>query len=103
MLAGETVIGGEEHLRRLKRMRYIRLDAKIFQTLWENQHFIPESWKGTFDNPRHIFFDGTVLKNRFGRFVITLYWDKDEKWKWTYCRLDIGGWNANDLSAVIKG
>lgn len=102
MLASETVIRGEEHLKRLKQMGYIRLDARIFQTLWENQHLIPESWKGTPDNPKHIFFDGTVLKNQCGRYVITMYWDKDEKWRWTYCRLDIGGWRIEDVSAVLK-
>ncbi len=41
MLRGETVITGEEHLRRLKRTGHTRLDAKVFQTLWENQHLIP--------------------------------------------------------------
>lgn len=102
MLSGETLIRGEEHLKRLKKTSYIRLDAKIFQTLWENQHLIPEHWKGTPEDPKHIFFDGTVLKNQFGRYVLTLYWDKDEKWRWTYCRLDIGGWNAHDLSAVLN-
>ena len=102
MLQGETVITGEEHLKRLKQTGHTRLDAKVFQTLWENQHLIPEHWKGTTDDPKHIFFDGTVLKNQLGRYVISLYWDVDQKWKWTYCRLDIGSWKAEDLSAVIK-
>ena len=74
----------------------------IFQTLWENQHLIPEHWKGTANDPKHIFFDGTILKNQYGRYVISMYWDKGKKWRWTYCRLDIGGWKAEDLSAVIK-
>jgi len=102
MLQSETVISGEEHLRRLKKIGHTRLDAKVFQTLWENQHLIPEHWKGTAKDPKHIFFDGTVLKNQYGRYVISLYWDKGKKWRWTYCRLDIGGWKAEDLSAVIK-
>ncbi len=102
MLQGEAVIGGEEHLKRLKQLGHIRLDAKIFQTLWENQHLIPERWKGPPNNPKHIFFDGTVLESQQERYVICVYWDKDEEWKWTYCRLDIGGWNADDLSAVLK-
>lgn len=102
MLQGEKVIRGEEHLMRLKQMGHIRLDARIFQTLWENQHIIPEHWQGTTNDPKHIFFDGTVLKNQYGRYVISMYWDVDQKWSWTYCRLDIGGWKAEDLSAVIK-
>ena len=102
MLLGETVIRGEEHLKRLKQIGHIRLDARIFQTLWENQDLIPEYWKGTTKDNKHIFFDGTVLKNQHGRYVICMYWDSDEKWRWTYCRLDLGGWIAEDLSAVLK-
>jgi hypothetical protein len=102
MLQDETVIGGEEHLKRLKQKGYVRLDAGIFQTLWENQHLIPEDWKGTLHEPKYVFFDGTVLRNQYGRYVISMYWDKDKKWNWTYCRLDAGGWKAEDLSAVLK-
>jgi hypothetical protein len=55
---GEISIKGGERLRRLKEAGYIRLDAKIFQTLWENRAFIPESWKH-----KDVYFDGTVLRN----------------------------------------
>ena len=102
MLQGEAAIRGEEHLKRLKEKGHIRLDARIFESLWENQHLIPEYWQGTTNDPKHIFFDGTILKNEYGRYVISMYWDVDEKWSWTYCRLDIGGWRAEDLSAVIR-
>ena len=34
MLKDELVIGGEEHLERLKQTGHIRLDARVFQTLW---------------------------------------------------------------------
>jgi hypothetical protein len=102
MLQDESVIRGEEHLKRLKQAGHIRLDAAVFQTLWENQHLIPEYWQGTAEEPKHIFFDGTVLKNEYGRYVISMYWDVDQRWNWTYCRLDLGGWRAEDLSAVIK-
>jgi hypothetical protein len=103
MSAGEAVIRGKERLKRLKEAGCICLDAMVFQTLWENQRLIPENWKGTADNPKRIFFDGTVLKNQFGRYVITLYWDNDYKWHWTCRLLDAGGWNANDWSVVLKG
>ncbi len=102
MLQGNTVISGNEHMERLKQTGYIRLDARIFQTFWENQDLIPEHWKGTTNYAYHIFFDGTVLRNQNGRYVICMYWTEDKKWKWTYCRLDIGGWNEKDLSAVFK-
>ena len=42
MLQDEPIIRGEEHLKRLKQVGHIRLDAKIFQTLWVNQHLIPK-------------------------------------------------------------
>ena len=58
MLHGETAISGEEHLKRLKQAGHIRLDARFFQTLWRNQHLIPERWKGTIKDHKHIFFDG---------------------------------------------
>jgi hypothetical protein len=101
-LSDETIISGEEHLKRLKKHQHVRLDAKVFQTMWENQDVIPVQWRMSNNSPNHIFFDGTVLKNKHGRYVICLYWDKDERWRWTYCRLDLGGWNANDLSAVLE-
>ena len=34
---GETPVIGEERLKRLKKAGHIRLDAKVFQTLWENR------------------------------------------------------------------
>ena len=102
MLHGETAIGGEEHLKRLKQAGHIRLDAGVFKTLWENQHLIPDDWQGTAHDPKRIFFDGTILKNKYGRYVISLYWDVDQKWSWTYCRLGRRSWKAEDLSAVIK-
>ncbi len=73
----EIKITGEEKLKRLKASRNIRLDAKIFQTLWENQHCIPQSWKEKVNgNIRYIFFDGTVIRNRHCvHCVLCLYWD----------------------------
>ncbi len=103
MAKGEAAIDGEEHVKQLKHIGHIRLDAILFKTLWENQHLIPEHWKGTTDDPKYIFFDGTVFRNKHGRYVICMYWDKNEKWKWTYCRLGLGGGRAEDLSVVLKG
>lgn len=71
---GEVAIRGEEKLARLKEKGCIRLDAEIFLTLWENKHFIPQSWKEYVrDYPCLIFFDGTILGDPIGnRYVLFL-------------------------------
>jgi hypothetical protein len=68
----ESSVVGEEKLKRLKDAGHIRLDAKVFQTLWENQHLIPASWKEpTNGNTTYVFFDGTILRHsRGGRYVL---------------------------------
>jgi hypothetical protein len=86
---GERYIKGEEKLRRLKEDGRIRLDAKIFQTFWENKHLIPPAWKEkrkddmTKDDMTLIFFDGTILRSPDGiLYVLCLYWD-DGQWGWS--------------------
>ncbi len=98
---GETYVKGEEKLKRLKASDYIRLDADIFLTLWENQHLIPESWKEKVNgNTRYIFFDGTVLRNSGGsRYVLYLYWD-DGQWSWDVDWLGFD-WDDDYPSAVL--
>jgi hypothetical protein len=85
---GERSVVGWEKFKRLKNAGYIRLDAKVFQTLLENQHLIPESWKEEFKlmegfsmaDVFRIYFDGTVLRDPSGdRYVIYMYWD-DGRW-----------------------
>lgn len=99
--SGETSIKGEAKLERLKSAGHIRLDAKIFQTLWENQQLIPESWKEKINgNTRYIFFDGTILLSPVGRRrVLFLYWN-DGGWRWN-CRWLVYGWGAGYPSAVL--
>lgn len=79
----EFQIKGKERLKRLKKAGYIRLDAKIFQTLLENKHLIPETLKEKIDgNIPLIFFDGTILRSPNGtRYVLSLYWD-GAQWDW---------------------
>lgn len=98
---GETVVNGEEKLKRLKASGYIRLDADIFLMLWENQYLIPESWKEKVNgDTRCIFFDGTVLRDSGGnRFVLYLYWN-DGAWLWRMFWLD-NNWNDSSPSAVL--
>ena len=77
----ETGITGEERLKRVKKAGHIRLDAKVFQKLWENQKLIPESWKEKTDGyTNFIFFDGTILRNPLGdRCALYFHWD-DSRW-----------------------
>ena len=97
---GETSVNGEEKLRRLEKAGHTRLDAKVLQTLWENQYLIPEKWKEkTNGQATYIFFDGTVLWYFSGRYVLSLYWDGGE-WRRSCGWLD-SNWHANDPSAVL--
>lgn len=89
-------VQGEEKLRRLKAESLIRLDAGIFQALWENKSLIPESWK----IKNAVYFDGTVLRNPNGyRYVLYLYWDGD-RWRW-HCNWLDNDWGAGYPSAVL--
>ena len=100
---GEGTIDGEEKLKRLKDAGHIRLDAKVLQTLWENQHLIPVSWKEpTNGKTIYVFFDGTILWDRLsgGCFVLYLFWNEGEsEWNWYYDPLD--GDYATDPSPVL--
>jgi hypothetical protein len=99
----ETWVKGEEKLRRLKEARPVRIDAKVFQTLWENQHLIAESWKDEAnDKTTFIFFDGTVLQCPDGhRYVLCLYWYSGQ-WYWSPRCLELD-WNALSPSAILAG
>lgn len=70
-------------LERLKRSGLIRLDAKVFQTFWENQNLIPERWKEkTNGHTTYIYFDGTILRDPGGlRHIIFLCWT-GMAWRW---------------------
>lgn len=100
-LWGEASISGEEKLRRLKAAGHIRLDAKIFQILWENKDKIPESWKEKINgNTRYIFFDGTTLRGpEGGRYILCLYWSGGE-WR-RYCSWLEFDWFDSSPSAVL--
>jgi hypothetical protein len=98
---GETSVVGEEKLKRLIASGDIRLDAKVFQTLWENQHLIPESWKQpTNGSATLISFDGMILQNPRGRrCALCLYWSVGE-WRWSVNLLG-RDWRAYRPSAVL--
>ena len=98
---GETSIRGEEHLKRLKKAGCVRLDAKVFQTLWENKELIPETWKERInENVRYIRFTGTELRRPGGgRCVLSLCWLAG-RWGWGYGWLGCG-WLSDSPSAVL--
>lgn len=92
---------GDENLRRRKEAGHIRLDAKVFQTLWENQTKIPESWKSeTNGSATWICFNGTVFRGPGGeRCVLSLFWSAGW-WHWGRS-VFVGGWLAFYPSAVL--
>ncbi len=95
--SGEVSIQSEEKIRRLKEVGHIRLDAKVLQTLWEEESLIPENWK-TSDGG--ILFGGTILRNSDGdRCVLCLRWN-GRVWDWFYSWLDVD-WYAEDLSVCL--
>ncbi len=98
---GEDQVRGETKLERLKKAGHVRLDARIFQILWENQNLIPESWKEkTNGNTTFTYFDGTILLSPDGyRYVLYLYW-RDGQWHWNVLWLE-NGWYRHRPSAVL--
>lgn len=88
----------KERLRRVKAAGCIRLDAKIFQTLREDQMLIPGEWR----EEGVIYFDGTTLRHPDGRDVtLCLCWHGDH---WDLPgNLDILGdaWRSLGPSAVL--
>lgn len=93
---GESSVKGEEKLNRLKAAGHVRLDAAIFQALWENQGLIPEEWKEV----GAVYFDGTIILSPFGdRCVLYLSW-RGGRWRWYYYWL-VSAWHARFPSAVL--
>ena len=90
----ETYVIGEELLLRLKNDKALLFDAEVCKTLYENQHLIPDSWKG-----KCIYFFGTELRSRNGdRCVLCLCW-YDARWRVDYCWLDLS-FDSRDCVAV---
>lgn len=99
---GEKMVTVEEILKCLIASGVILLDAKVFQTLWENKALIPESWKQLIDGKTtFVLFPGTVLRDSDSRgFVLCLFWFCGE-WSWSCLWLG-SGCGANSLSAVLE-
>lgn len=101
---GEKTVVGEEKLKRLKDAGRIRLDAKVFQTLWEDykqygENSTLELLRRT-QGARLIDFPGTELRSPDGdRYFLSLYWQAGE-WDWSYDWLG-SEWRAHYPSAVL--
>jgi hypothetical protein len=100
---GEMATTGEERIKQLNAANRIKLDAKIFQALWENLDKLPEKFKQkTNGNTTFIFCDGTVLRSPIGdRYALYFFWCADNrKWLWSYFWLGYGR-NVSNPSACL--
>jgi len=98
---GETVVNGEEKLKRLKASGNIRLDVGAFKALWDNRELLPARFKEkTGNNTTFIYCDGTVLRGPRGRRYVLCFCFGDGAWRWGYGWLD-DDWSVGDPSAVL--
>lgn len=100
---GEMSTTGEERVRRLNAANQIKVDAKIFQTLWENRDKLPERFRQkTNGNTTYIFCDGTTLRSPDGyRCTLCFYWRAGRReWGWDYFWLGVGR-DVSDPSACL--
>ena len=81
---GESVITGEERIKRLKADGRICLDENAFKAFWENREQLPARFKERVnDNIQFIFFDGVVLRRPDGnRYTLFLYFYGLGSWDW---------------------
>ncbi|MBI2674646.1 MAG: hypothetical protein HYX22_02845, partial [Candidatus Yanofskybacteria bacterium] len=72
---GESVMTGEERIRRLKTDGRVRHDENVFKSFWENRVQLPDRFKKKVNgNIQFIFFDGVVLRGPNGyRYTLYLY------------------------------
>jgi len=105
----ETVVNGEEKLKRLKAGKNICLGGKAFLALWEDyqarkaegkpEESVLEKLRKA-KNMTCIYFFGLVLRGPCGyRFVLYLYFSGEE-WYWLYGWL-VDDWHAGDPSASL--
>ena len=98
----EHSIGGEEKIKRLISAGHIRLDARIFETLWRNQLHISERFKKeTDDSITHLCFDGTILRSPASERCV-LFFFFHCGWYWRYRGLNLS-WYTHAPSLVLAG
>ena len=98
---GESVVNGEEKLKRLKASGDIRLDAGAFKVLWDNRELLPARFKEkTNDNTTFVYCDGTVLRSPNGNRYVLCFYFSDGAWHWG-CDWLGRDWDVNGPSAVL--
>lgn len=82
---GETLLNGEERLRRHREAGNLCLTADHFFRFWNMRDQLPEEWKQTGEGEiRFIYFDATVFRHPDGRrYSLFLYWHGGA-WSWDY-------------------
>jgi len=97
---GESSVGGEENLRRLKvrakKAGETLLDVRVLEELHAHPHLIPEEWKTGVT-----YFWGTIFRGAVGgRSVPCLIWGGG-RWRWGCGWLE-GGWGSLGFAAVLR-
>lgn len=100
---GETIITGEENLKRQKAVGHIRFGGNVFASLWQdyqkNKKNSVLEWLYTTHGITFISFFGLVLRDPDGgRFVLCLC-RGGGGWDWSYGWLG-GDWGARCVSGV---
>lgn len=90
-----------ESTERFKTSKRLHLDAKVFETLWYNQHLIPKEWKSKIDGSAiRIFFTGTIIQSPLGgHCVIQLYWEQGQ-WRHGVYWVN-GDWCSPEVSESV--
>jgi hypothetical protein len=65
------------------------LPANVLDYLYENQHLIPEEWKG-----KTVFFWGTVYRDWYGLLCVRGIWWNPAGCYWRACRLGSDWWGS---------
>ncbi len=98
----ESEIPGQETLRRLKAAGHVRLDANVFQSIWEIRHLLPKiGMRSPIGRPNFVFFDGTTFRSPRGCDHVLCLGLGEREWNWFCLPLDRAR-RSNYLSAVLK-
>lgn len=98
---GETLLNGEERLRRIKASKDFQLDAEDFLALWEEKGHATLNWLHETQGITRLSFWGTILRLSHGcRYVLCLSRHEVGSWDWHYFWLDFG-WCAGNPSGLL--
>lgn len=100
LIGKESVVGGEEFVRRSRAGSDIPLDACAWQAFRENPHAFPESFKSKTNGSTYVYFPATVIRGpRGNRYVLYLCWE-DGGLRWDHNLLG-SKWFANGPAGVL--